>query len=393
MSLNPSSPELLALFETYTASPASMGAALSAATAQSLANDPLIVATGTDMAIFPGNGQDPSVESFRLSTRGFKELAGISHLGPALATLVRLRELGAASSVWQSEAARLLKAVETARAANSVALWRDTLAVKAFAGRETAIAAMVDYACALTVRYLHRVMEDETLLTGADLRQQFLEGTGGAVAASVPFNKVMVATFFLVGMDIGHRVIGWFDRYAIDWRRAMVLVCGKAGRPTAGVTWTTNSICAMILGASRHQLPLERLYIAPHAPGFVVTTPGDVSSARAFEKPLRELWAYTRAISDLGPLMFEGYPAYEPGAAALPVLAPDTTRLSELPQIRDADDWRAMVTRLRVAVEDPRQLLSGAVTDFAVRQLTEHGNDPTRVTVPGLDGASYPIWV
>jgi hypothetical protein len=45
------------------------------------ADDPLIVATGTDMAIFPGGGQPPKVQSFRLSTRGFKELAGIAHFG------------------------------------------------------------------------------------------------------------------------------------------------------------------------------------------------------------------------------------------------------------------------------------------------------------------------
>jgi hypothetical protein len=41
-------------------------------------------------------------------------------------------------------------------------------------------------------------------------------------------------------------------------------------------------------------------------------------------------------------------------------------------------------------MEDPRQLLSGAVTDYASRQLVENGNEPLAITVPGLDGEPYP---
>jgi hypothetical protein len=49
-----------------------------------------------------------------------------------------------------------------------------------------------------------------------------------------------------------------------------------------------------------------------------------------------------------------------------------------------------MITRMRMVLEDPRQLLSGAVTDFAVDQLIAHDNDPTKVIVPGLTGVDYP---
>ena len=35
-----------------------------------------------------------------------------------------------------------------------------------------------------------------------------------------------------------------------------------------------------------------------------------------------------------------------------------------------------MITRLRVVLEDPRQLLSGAVTDYASRLLIDTNNDP-----------------
>jgi len=149
-------------------------------------------------------------------------------------------------------------------------------------------------------------------------------------------------------------------------------------------------VCATIVGCSNYRLALDRIYIAPHAPSIGVSSPVDIAAVRAFEEPMRQLWAYTRTMSELGPLMFEGYPRYWPGGATQPVLRDDTTEVSEMPAIQSPDDWRALTTRLRVVLEDPRQLLSGCVTDYAVKQLTEHDNDPTRVTVPGLDGVIYP---
>jgi hypothetical protein len=105
---------------------------------------------------------------------------------------------------------------------------------------------------------------------------------------------------------------------------------------------------------------------------------------------MRQLWAHTRAVSELGALMYDGYPRYEPGSTVRPVLDADTRAVAEMPAIAGPDDWRALNTRLRVVLEDPRQLLSGCVTDYAVEQLQANGNDPARVTVPGLDRMDYP---
>jgi predicted TIM-barrel fold metal-dependent hydrolase len=58
----------------------------------------------------------------------------------------------------------------------------------------------------------------------------------------------------------------------------MVLVAGQQGRPTAGVTWTTNSVSQLILGASNQKLSLERMYIAPHAQSFTVKDPDDLDA-------------------------------------------------------------------------------------------------------------------
>lgn len=102
----------------------------------------------------------------------------------------------------------LLDAVKVARAANSTSLWRDQLAVRAFAGREEAIAAMTDDSCRLTERFLQRALDDPAYLTMRAVRRDYLEGPAGDGDLPVPFNKIMIATFYLSGMDIAHRLPG-----------------------------------------------------------------------------------------------------------------------------------------------------------------------------------------
>lgn len=382
------SPELVDLFTTYTAGPTSIGSHLTRTAADDTADAPLIVATGTDFALYPGGGKPPTVEGFRFSTKGFKELAGVSHLGPAVATLVQLRERYADPG-WRSETERLLTEVRRSREANSAELWRDTIAVETYRGREQAIADMADYTFAVTDRFLSAALENETRLNATALRTDYLEK--GTAERHGTVNHMMIATFFLTGLDISRRIIRWFREQQIDWSRAMVVIAGKQGRPTAGVTWNTSSVATMLLGASGYQLPLERLYMAPHAPTFTTPLDGDLSKVAALEQPLRQIWSNTRATVELGDLMFPGLPRYAPGRLAVPDISdPSVTEISEMPVIHGPDDWRAMTTRLRMVMEDPRQLLSGSVTDYAVSQLVAADNNPAKVTVPGLDNVTYP---
>jgi hypothetical protein len=381
-------PELVDLFLAYTGpSPNTIGAAFGRAAAAAHAQDPLMVATGTDLALYPGSGEPPAVMGFRMSTRGFKELAGISHLGPALATLARMRE-AEPDGAWRSGAEALLAAVRRGRAASSEAVWREQIAVDAYAGRERAIGDMVDYSCELSERVLVRALGDGAYLSPENLRRDFLEGPAPDVP--VPFNRVMVATFFLAGMDIAHRIIRWCDGYDLAWERTMVLIAGRAGRPTAGVTTDTNSVAGVVQDASRGRLPRHHLLIAPHAPVFAMSDGTNAAEIAALEDDYRRLWCTVVATSELGAVMFDGLPRFEPAPPADERVDTTTRRVSGMPAIAGPDDWHAMTTRLRVVLEDPRQLLSGAVTDYASQQLVQHDNDPTRVVVPGLDGEPYP---
>jgi hypothetical protein len=380
------SPELVDLFTTYTADPGSIGAHLAQAAARSAEREPLLVVTGTDLALYPGDGSPPEIETYRLATRGFKELAAVSHLGPALATLARMRELDPDGG-WEADAARLLDACKAARAASSASLWREQIAVRAFAGREEAIAAMVDYSCRLTERRLEHALDDPGYLTMAAVRRDFLDGPADDLPVS--FNKIMIATFYLTGMDLGHRLITWFDAVDIAWERAMVIFAGRVGRPTAGVTEESHSIAGVVRAVSRGRLARDRLFIAPHAPVFAPAT-GDLGAVVALERDYRRLWAALRAMSELGGLMFEGYPRFEARPDSRVAVGPGSVSVPEKPVVTSPDDWFALTTRLRVVMEDPRQLLSGAVTDYAASQLVRNANDPSAVIVPGLDGEPYP---
>jgi hypothetical protein len=302
---------------------------------------------------------------------------------------VQLREKYS-NPAWRSQAERLLREVERSRQVNNAALWRDTIAVEAYRGREAAIAEMADYAFAVTARYLRAGLEDESALNSSSLVSEFLDQ--GSEEGHGTVNQMMVATFFLTGLDISHRIIRWFREQDISWERAMVIIAGQQGRPTAGVTWNTSSVATMILGASNYQLPLEHVYMAPHAPTFTTPGDGDLSEVIALEEPLRRIWSNTRANVELGDIMFPGLPRYVPSGLAFPdVHDHSVAEISEMPVIHGPDDWRSMTTRLRMVLQDPRQLLSGCVTDYAVGQLVAADNQPSRVTVPGLDDVAYPV--
>lgn len=89
--------------------------------------------------------------------------------------------------------------------------------------------------------------------------------------------------------------------------------------------------------------------------------------------------------------MFHQYARFQPQTGLAPAVTTSTLTVSEMPAIRSNDDWLSLVTRLRVVLEDPRQLLSNCVADYAVAQLRAQGNRPDQVSIPGLSGVSYAI--
>jgi hypothetical protein len=116
----------------------------------------------------------------------------------------------------------------------------------------------------------------------------------------------------------------------------------------------------------------------------------NMDDVAALEAPYRQLWSALLAISQLGARMFDRYPRFQPRPSLNGSIEPGAVWVHEKPAVHGPDDWFALTTRLRVVLEDPRQLLSGAVTDYASQQLVDNANEPLAITVPGLDGEPYP---
>jgi hypothetical protein len=380
--------EFSKLYKIYTADPDSMGQHLTARMAKLTDDDPLLVVTGSDAVLFPGSGKPPVVESFRKSTRGFIELASVSHLGTAVAWVVRLREL--ADPVWRTDAARLIEQIDRTRRINSEKLWREDIAVPALAGYESRIADMIDYSCAVTKAFLAAGLADESILNFKYLREHYLEPAGSA-AVPVPINDMMVATFALAFLDIGHRMIRWMRAHVIDWERLMVMLSGRSGRATAGLTWASNNMCHLLWKTSEERLLPERVYIAPHAPSFVLADMHDEEQLRKLNTEFRQIWTSTRATVELAGSMFEGFPAFEATVRPAPTAdAAGNMIIHEMPPLRSPDDRFTAITRLRMVMEDPGQLLANSVASYIIDQLSEHGNRPAEVFIPGFTNVTYP---
>jgi hypothetical protein len=380
-------PEFRTLYSIFTPDADSIGGHLNSLKARLSSDDPLLVTTGSDIIIFPGSGREPLMESFRNSTRGFVELTSISHLGVAVPFIVRMRELG--DPAWEAHALRLIDQIVKVRAINTEAYWRDTVAVTAWAGMEPKITDLVDYSCAVTLDFLTRGLADQSRLTFDYLRNHYLDPVNSA-DVPVPINDMMAGTFGLVFLDIGYRIIGWLRNQDFDWQRLMVVVSGRAGRATAGLTWPTNTMCHLLWRASAGRLPPDRLYIAPHAPSLVLADLRDAAGRVALEAQFRQIWFSTRATVEVGREMFAGYPAFEPAINSAPVIDASTRSIGEMPAVRSPDDRRAVMTRLRFVMEDPAQQLANSVAPYIVDQLCDNDNRPADVIVAGFTNVTYP---
>ncbi|MEQ5841333.1 DUF5624 domain-containing protein [Paraburkholderia acidicola] len=379
-------PSFQSLYDAYTGQD-STGQHLTRHMVRLTEDKPILIVTGSDFVIFPGSRRSPIIESFRRSTRGFTELTAISHFGPALAWIFRLRDLGYAS--WREDAARMLTRTEEVRGINSESYWTDVVAVDAFRGYERKITDMIDYSCDVTASFLNWCLADESRMTFENLRERYLDPSNSA-DVPVPIDDMMVATFSLTFLDIGHRMLNWLRAQDFDWSTLMVLLSGKSGRPTAGLTWPTNNNCHILSSASNGQLPAENVQIAPHGPSMQLADMGNPARLQELEQQFRELFLHIRANIDLSRLMFDGYPAFLKSIEEPPVIEPGTKTLRAMPKLRSPDDRLTAITRLRFVMEDPCQLLSNSVAHFVIDQLCEHGNDPKRVVIPGFSNLTYP---
>lgn len=379
-------PRFVGLYDLYTG-PNSIAAELAQRKRDATADTPILISTGSDLVLFPGRDREPVYESFRHSTRGFKELTAISHLGTAMAWLAEMQEEGIDG--WQTWARRFLAQCEAVRAVSTISYWEGDVAVDAWKGWEPKIVDLVDYACSTIEDFLHAGLADSSVFTYQALRERLLEPSEPS-RLPVPFNDVMVATFALTFLDITHRIMRWINTLDLDWRTLMVMICGSSGRPTAGLTWATNNMCHLLWRASQKTLRPEYLLISPHAPSLnldMIKSGGDLTD---LEKAYRTLWCKTRVTAEIGGKMFDGFPAFVPDIGTAPVITDPAGTLSEMPRLKHPNDRFTAISRLRMVMEDPRQLLSNSVAEFIIDELSEKNLDPGAITIPCFTDTVYP---
>ena len=366
------------LFFAFTGGqPESIGAQLTQTMVSQSKESPLLVSTASDVAYFPGGHSKPSIESFRKSTRGFIELTAVSHLPLAVCYVAHMRELLPGAETWRVQLQRLIEHAVATRRVNTVDMWRDKVALRAFQGHERKLCGLVEYALTSCIDYMQRACIDPSLLDFETLQRQFIDADRDWLPVSM--NDVMFATFALAYVDIAYRIGGWLREKQIDWDHAMVLVSGQSGRPTAGVTWSTNNICNLIWKSSDKQIAPERIFVTPHAPGFSVDNLPNAEALRDLEKTYRQIWCHTRASVDVARKMFQAYEAF----TFRPIEA------ETLPAIKSLGDHAACVARLRRIMEDPQQLLSNCVADYIIDELRRCNYRPEDVPIPGFTDVDY----
>jgi hypothetical protein len=216
-----------------------------------------------------------------------------------------------------------------------------------------------------------------------------------------PEQREKLAAHVGIASIVAFQAIPYWTTYAAT--KAFVLAFGeglayelrntgvRVGRATAGLTWATNSMCHLLWKASDERLLPERVYIAPHAPSFVLADMHNEEQLRNLNAEFRQLWNSTRATVELARSMFEGFPAFETTVRPAPTVDAAGNRIvHEMPPLRSPDDRFTAITRLRLVMEDPGQLLANSVASYIIDQLFEHGNRPAEVFIPGFTNVAYP---
>lgn len=335
---------------------------------------PLVLVIGSDLYVYDSrSGTRLGHERFRTDrASGFYEMTAISHIGPAVAYLARIKADG--DGRWRERLASLQTHVAEVRELNFRARdnWLDRLDQPAWRTRKAEIRAMVDYACARTLDYIGG-LGDGSRFTVAGVNDDFFDGT--TAAYPIPFRNTMIATFMLDALRGATGVQAMLAGLGLDWPRAMVLVASRAGsNVSSGLTDGTNWLVAFLRAASGFTLPGERIEIVPYAE--VRASLGQPQLAPAdLQYYVQKVWGplfYRRLVSDR---VFAGIPT---------IYLPDRPPLPGDPGTTPADAIDQFMIRLKHSLRDSREMLSNTVAFWMVQELADKKWDPAAVDIPGL---------
>lgn len=310
---------------------------------------------------------------------GFFEMTAVSHVGPALSYLAKIKQNGDPS--WKQAMAALLEDIRQVKILNAQTddNWLDRVNIKSWQPHKQQINAMVDYAMSMAGNYIISVQNGAPFDLNS-LQEQFLNGNKDY---PIPYNSVMVATFMLTAMQSMTEVHDGLVNLHLDWPHAMVIVRNVAGsNVSAGLTTGTNWMVAFINALSSNQIPADRMLIAPYAQ--VRDDVGqDLLPVASYQYYIYEVWGSVYNRTHIAQSVFPDLETiYLPGRPAIP----GDYNYSKATDITD------FMVRLKYSLLDAREMLSNTVGFWMAGEMLNKQWDINKIEIPGLT-TGFPLGI
>lgn len=303
---------------------------------------------------------------------GFTEMTAISHIGPALMYLAKIKENG--DSSWKPQMQTLLKDVSAVKAINAQKNnnWLNQVSAPAWKPYLTTIHNMVDYACSMTGSYMNDVLNGKQPFDMASLQNNFLNGNK---AYPVPFNNVMVGTFMLTALQSMDEIHDKVAKLNLDWPNAKVIIRFVAGsNVSAGLTKGSNWLVPFTEALSNNTLPSNRIYITPYAE--VKSSLGENQLSQAdYDYYNNTVWQARHNRTIIANEVFTNITSiFIPDRPAIPG---DYT-YSKQPEIED------FLMRLKFSLAEPTEMLSNTVGFWMAGELAAKNWNYNKINIPGI---------
>lgn len=306
---------------------------------------------------------------------GFYEMTAVSHVGPAVAYLANLKELG--NPYWKEGLAKLLEDLKAVRQTNAVTEnhWLDQTSSLAMKIKRRQVIDMLDYGCSMAGSYIQSVLDDDGKEFTADsVYRDFYNACSDKFP--IPFKNVMVGTFAMVALSDYYNAYLELRDKPIDWSMARVLIQFHAGTNYGGgLTKGSNHLYQFLRLVSGGNLPDSRIFFTPYA--------GIRASAGQAEMSQEDFDFYTRKV---------WYHQYARPRVALSgcfkniatIVVPDRPALPGDRDYSSPDAIDDFMIRMKYSLGDNTQLLSNTIGFWMSEELSRHGWDPTKVSIPGV---------
>lgn len=303
---------------------------------------------------------------------GFTEMTAISHIGPALMYLAKIKENG--DSDWKSQMEILLKDVKAVKAINAQPQnnWLDQVNSPAWKPYLTTIHNMVDYACSMAGNYISDVLSEKQTFDMTSLQNNFLSGNK---TYPIPYNNVMVGTFMLTALQSMDALHSKISKLNIDWPNAKIIIRFVAGsNVSAGVTKGSNWLVPFVEALSNNTLPPDRIYITPYA---AVKSSLDEKqlSQDDYDYYNNTVWQARHNRTMIANAVFTNITSiFLPDRPSIP----GDYIYSKQPKIED------FLMRLKFSLAEPTEMLSNTVGFWMAGELAAKKWDYNKISIPGV---------